>query len=95
MRDVCSIIKACKDNGVTELKFGELCLKLGGPEKAHEIEAPAAAIPFEDPKAQEKLNEQLRLDAEKDDTALQLILNPFEMERRIANGELIDEASEH
>lgn len=92
-KDVCKLIVACKKNGVTKLSFGDLELSLDNPAKIIQDESPQAAIPDETfLKAQEEKN---KLDVDKDDTALLLIEDPLEMERRIGNGELIDEVSEH
>lgn len=100
VKDICRLIVACKENGVSELKFGELHLLFGnGPEKSPEEITPSAAIPSEDLKAQEQVSKeaeaQLRFAEEQDDVSLMVLEDPAEMERRIANGELIDEVAQH
>ncbi len=97
-KDIRQIIKACSDHGVLELEFEGLSLKLYRPEKALSVSAPTAAIPDESVFQEQVSDEQRQLsflNEEKDDVALMVIESPFEMERRIAEGELIDEGAEH
>jgi len=91
--DICKLISTCKKNGVIEFTFGELHLSLASPEKARKNEAPQAAIPDETfLKEQEQEFRRIhKMDQDKDDTAMLLVEDPLEMERRIANGELADE----
>lgn len=98
VRDVLRIVRACKVNGVRELKLGELSLVLGTPEKDSEETIPSAAIPRGKRQVDEVQSRetQMKLDfiEEQEEVALMLIEDPLEMEKRIASGELIDEVLE-
>lgn len=98
VRDVLRIVRACKVNGVRELKLGELSLVLDTPEKGIEETIPSAAIPRGKRKVEEAQSRetQMKLDfvEEQDQVALMLIEDPLEMEKRIASGDLIDEVLE-
>ncbi len=98
VRDVLRIVRACKVNGVRELKLGELSLVLDSPEKSVEETTPSAAIPGGKRKVDEAQSRetQMKLDfvEEQEEVALMLIEDPLEMEKRIASGDLIDEVLE-
>jgi hypothetical protein len=91
-RDICKLIATCHKSGVTEFKFGTLQMNFREPEKLTEESTLPAAIPEE---IQRKFNEETlavqKLDDEIDQTSFLLIEDPLDMERRIADGELIDE----
>lgn len=100
VKDICRLIVACKENGVTELQFGSLRLFFGkAPASAIEEITPQAVIPREDLRAQgpeqtvsPELAAELR---DQEDVELMVVEDPLEFERRIASGELIDEITEH
>ena len=94
-KDICKLIQACKSSGVNEFKLDTLQIIF-----RTENAAPPAAIPEQVLKnthsgieSYKNLRAQ-KLADEKEDTALLIIENPLEMERRIASGELIDEAED-
>lgn len=96
VKDFCRLLAACKENGVTELKNGELHLRFGtAPTRETETITPEATIPLGDQKAQDQENERLigeQLEfADREDTSLMVIEDPAEMERKIASGEFVDE----
>lgn len=88
--EVCDIIKACKDNGVTLLKLGELELRIGT-----QPEAPRAKVSFSDTAISETQAqiEKVTLVEEtikhKQDRLDQMLIeDPVEAERLIESGEL-------
>lgn len=97
VKDICRLIVACKENGVSELKIGTLHLFFGNaPARAVEKITPEAAIPPEDLKAQDQENEIAAAQSkDEDEVSLMVIEDPVELERRIASGEMIDEITEH
>lgn len=98
VRDVLKLVRACRVNGVRELKLGELTLVLEVPEKDF-VETPhSAAIPRGSKRKadaiSQEVQEKFKFSEEQDEVALLLIEDPLEMEKRIENGELIDEVLE-
>lgn len=84
-KDVCTILKACKQYGVTEFVLGDLHLSLRPTANRLKADIPTAAIPAEE--IQKNLDAE-NFSAEKEENAFLVIEDPQEMERRIANGEL-------
>lgn len=92
-KNVLQLIKACKENKVTELKFGDFCLRFDEKTNSVETPTPKATIPEEVPEASRKViaqSEAEKFDAEKDDVAMMTIEDPLGMEQLIARGELVD-----
>lgn len=84
-KDIILIIEACSKYNVSEFKFEELLLQFreaSHPEKIDEFPITPAAIPE---------GEDRDLIEEKERVENLLIEDPLEMERRIADGELVDE----
>ena len=76
------IVSLCRKGGIAEIRTREIYIKFqGAPEKR----ILPAAIPVEENPIKGRLSQ------EKEDTALLLLEDPLEMERRIGSGELIDE----
>jgi hypothetical protein len=98
VRDVLKLVRACRVNGVREFKLGELTLVLGDPEKESTETPHSAAIPRGSKRKAEALSkevqERFKFSEEQEEVALLLIEDPLEMEKRIENGELIDEVLE-
>jgi hypothetical protein len=95
-KNVLQLIKACKENNVTELKFGDFCLRFDAQTNAIEDPTPTATIPEEVPKASHAHSvseDERKLADEKEDVAMLTIEDPLLMEEMIAKGELVDEAT--
>lgn len=95
--DLCKLIKACKEAGVTELSFGLLKINFGPQTKVEE--SPRANQPEQIEVNQAEANRKLEIlttlvkeAEEKDSSAMLLIDDPLEMENRIASGDWIDDS---
>lgn len=98
-QEVCSIIKACKNSGVSELRLGELHLVFG------QRQSKVKPRPLENGKVQpveqnlitpeERIAErETEIELEEQEELQQLaISNPLEYERRLGEGSLEDENS--
>ena len=91
-KHVLQLIKACKENNVTELAFGDFCLRFDPHTNGVEEPTPPATIPDEISKVRKIIadSESEQLDAEKENVAMMAIEDPFQMESMIARGELVD-----
>lgn len=98
VQDICKIIASCHKYGVTELTFGELHVLVKpnhkNPEKVFAESTPTAAIPEEKQEIIVANAEAEKLAEEKVRTSFLVLEDPLELERRIANGELIDEIAD-
>jgi hypothetical protein len=99
-RELCDIIKTCKENGVGEFKFGELCVKFGCPPGAGSaspwlsLHPSDAGIPPSPPCTEESKELQMTdADRVEIDGALlehRLISDPLGYEDELINGRLQD-----
>lgn len=93
-KDICKIITTCSKCGVSEITFGDLTLNFHAPARAMNDSIPAAAIPREAiENVSSDLSDSEKEMDEKERTALLVLEDPLELERRIGNGELVDEDS--
>ncbi len=90
--ELCAIIVSCKANGVSEFIFDKLQIRFGPHTTV--LQAPTANQPGET-EAQEPTKAQLELIAlqereneEEEKDSLSVLEDPFEMEQRIARGDL-------
>ena len=100
--DICAIIKTCSENGVAQLKFGDLEIHFGKPETLHDDRPPAPpnhTRPATEIAATQKqiakkslLKDEVSL--REDELALMVIENPMEAERLIMAGELNEETTD-
>jgi len=89
--DLCTLIKACKENGVIEFSFDKL--QISFRQQAIVEKAPTASKPIESEEARiaepEPNPELERVREEEDKSAMLVLEDPLEMEKRIALGELV------
>lgn len=101
--EVCRIIEVCGESQVSELKFGDLHLVMGGPtlrpastdaEVApnHSPVAPAAIVAIQKQEAERSLV-QAEADLKRDQLDQMIIEDPSQAERLLIQGELEDDGT--
>lgn len=89
IKQLCALIRACGESGVSELSFDTLHVKFGpkhtpATKREDDVTAPSVADPVQE--SQDLLKETLML--REDDLAMKLITDPAEYERLLVAGEL-------
>lgn len=96
VREVCAIIKAANNGGVTKLKFGDLSLELTRTGGSHAVSLAAdtaiSAIKHEEITA--KTIEQEEINFREEQLHMSFIENPELAEQLLADGELEDDGSD-
>lgn len=94
-KEICAIIKACKESGVTLFTTGDVRIEFG-EQVSHQIH-PVPQVSETDLAKQAEIaglsEESDRLDAEEQDEFELHVTDPAEYERRLLAGELKEDAS--
>ncbi len=92
------LMKACKENGVTEIQSGDFRLSFGTQDREPKSTTPVGRLEVsESTESKSELDEDKtvdEIDALEDDESLALLDDPFAFETAFANGELNEKSDD-